>query len=75
MALAFFDKATILGLSNAELIKKQQQFEIKIAQTRTIKCHPDIIKSMEEVYNAITFEIDRRLDDGIMDEDELEDDL
>lgn len=74
MVKTFIDKSVYTQMSNADLIKKQEELEIQLAKLKVVKVSSDIAIDLETIYNYITDEIDRRLDDGTMDEDELEED-
>ena len=63
-------------LSNKDLIKKQEDVEIKLSKARVMSSLPsDIIEDLTKLAMIIDREIDRRLDNGTMDEDELEEDF
>lgn len=74
MTKTFIDKSVYTQMSNADLIKKQEEAEIQLAKLKLVKVSSDTIADLETIYNYITNEIDRRLEDGTMDEDELEED-
>lgn len=64
------------SLTNKELIQKQQDLEIKISKARVMSSLPhgmmeDMMKLAELIDNVIA----KRLEDGTMDEDELEEDF
>lgn len=74
MTKTFIDKSVYTQMSNADLIKKQEEAEIQLAKLKLVKVSSDTVIDLETIYNYITDEIDRRLEDGTMDEDELEED-
>lgn len=74
MTKTFIDKSVYTQMSNADLIKKQEEAEIQLAKLKLVKVSSDTVADLETIYNYITDEIDRRLEDGTMDEDELEED-
>lgn len=74
MTKTFIDKSVYTQMSNVDLIKKQEEAEIQLAKLKLVKVSSDTVADLETIYNYITDEIDRRLEDGTMDEDELEED-
>ena len=61
-------------MPNKDLIKKQEEIEILLAKIKVMKVSNDTKEDVETIYNFITDEIDRRLENGSLDEDELEED-
>lgn len=76
MANILINENIYQDLSNKDLIKKQEDVEIKLSKARVMSSLPsDIIEDLTKLAMIIDREIDRRLDDGTMDEDELEEDF
>ncbi len=64
------------SLSNKELIQKQQELEIKISKARVMSTLPNgVMEDMIKLADLIDNVIAKRLEDGTMDEDELEEDF
>ena len=75
MANILINENIYQDLSNKDLIKKQEDIEIKLSKARVMSSLPaDIVEDLTKLAMIIDREIDRRLDDGTMDEDELEED-
>ena len=62
-------------MDNKELIDKQRDIEIKISKAQVRGFPADIFNDMVTIRSYIDDEINARLDDGRIDEDELEDDF
>jgi hypothetical protein len=76
MANILIDENIYQDLSNKDLIKKQEDVEIKLSKARVMSSLPsDIIEDLSKLAMIIDREIERRLEDGTMDEDELEEDF
>jgi hypothetical protein len=76
MANILIDENIYKDLSNKDLIKKQEDIEIKLSKARVMSSLPaDIVEDLTKLAMIIDREIDRRLDNGTMDEDELEEDF
>lgn len=64
------------SLTNKELIQKQQDLEIKISKARVMSSLPNgMMEDMMKLADLIDNVIAKRLEDGTMDEDELEEDF
>ena len=74
MTKTYIDKSIYLNMPNKDLIKKQEEIEILLAKIKVMKASNDTKEDVETIYNFITDEIDRRLENGSLDEDELEED-
>ena len=74
MTKTYIDKSIYLNMPNKDLIKKQEEVEILLAKMKVMKVSNDTKEDIETIYNFITDEIDRRLENGSLDEDELEED-
>lgn len=74
MTETYIDKSIYLNMPNKDLIKKQEEIEILLAKIKVMKVSNDTKEDVETIYNFITDEIDRRLENGSLDEDELEED-
>ena len=76
MANILINENIYQDLSNKDLIKKQEDVEIKLSKARVMSSLPsDIIEDLSKLAMIIDREIERRLEDGTMDEDELEEDF
>lgn len=76
MANILIDYSVFSSLSNKELIKKQQELEIKISKARVMSNLPNgIMEDMVKMAEIIDNVIAKRLDDGSMNEDELDEDF
>lgn len=75
MPKTYFEPTNYKSLSNKELIKKQEEIEIKISKAESGFIPRDLVESMIEIEKAINNEIDYRLDAGTMQEDELDEDF
>jgi len=75
MPSAVITKDLYQKLSNKELIDKQRDIDIKISKAQVAKFPVDILNDMIKVREYIDEEINLRLDDGRMDEDELDEDF
>lgn len=75
MPKTYFEANSYKSLSNKDLIKKQEEIEIKISKAESGFLPKDIVESMLEIRDAISHEIDSRLDAGTMSEDELDEDF
>lgn len=75
MPSIYMIKEMFQKLDNKELITKQMDINAKIERA-SVKGFPQTIyNDMIQIRNWIEEEIDARLDDGRMDEDELEEDF
>lgn len=74
MASCFIDKTIYQNLSNEDLIKKQEEVLNRISLINSGKFPKDVANDLETVLVYIDEEIDKRLEDGRMDEDELDKD-
>lgn len=75
MPKPFFENDIYKSLSNKDLLKKQEEIQIKISKAETGLLPSDLVDSMLEMQKLIDKEVDERLDDGRMSEDELEEDF
>ena len=75
MANSYMTKDIVTNLDNKTLIEKSQDIEVKISKARVKGFPQNIFEDMLKIQRWIDDEIDARLDDGRMDEDELEDDF
>lgn len=75
MPKTFFENDIYKSLSNKDLLKKQEEIQIKISKAETGLLPSDLVDSMLEMQKLIDKEVDKRLDDGSMQEDELEEDF
>lgn len=76
MANILIDENIYQKLSNKELIQKQEEVEINLSKARVMSMLPSgIIEDLTKLALLVDKEINRRLEDGTMDEDELEEDF
>lgn len=76
MAETYFEPTMYSSLSNKELIEKQKMIDSKLDIVVSMpNVDETIVKSLNTFAELISDEIMRRLEDGTMDEDELEDDF
>ena len=75
MVSSYMEKDVVTKLDNKELISKQQDINAKLARASVRGFPVDLYNDMIKLRDWIEAEIDARLDDGRMDEDELEDDF
>lgn len=76
MANILIDENIYQNLSNKELIQKQEEVEINLSKARVMSMLPSgIIEDLTKLALLVDKEINRRLEDGTMDEDELEEDF
>lgn len=75
MPKTYFEANSYKSLSNKELLKKQEEIEIKLSKAEVGFLPSDIIESMEQMRKTLNEEVDARLDDGRMNEDELDEDF
>ena len=73
MAETYFEPTMYSSLSNKELIEKQKMVDSKLDVVVSMpNVDETIVKSLNTFAELISDEIMRRLEDGTMDEDELE---
>lgn len=75
MPSVYMTKEMFQKLNNKELITKQMDINAKIERASVKEFPQNIYNDMIQIRNWIEEEIDARLDDGRMDEDELEEDF
>lgn len=75
MPSIYMTKDMFQSLSNEELIVKQRDINAKIERANVKGLSPDIFNDMVQIRNWVEEEIDARIDDGRMDEDELDEDF
>lgn len=73
MTMIYFETDKLKDLSNKELIKKQQEISNKCSLAQKKYISSDIIQQLIQLNEAYTAELDRRYNEGLIDEDELED--
>lgn len=73
MTMIYFETDKLKDLSNKELIEKQQEISNKCSLAQKKYISSDIIQQLIQLDEAYTAEIDRRYREGLIDEDELED--
>lgn len=76
MPSVLIDDNMFESLTNKELVEKQEELEIKYSKAMIINSLPyEQLLDMEKVLKIIDNEINKRLANGTMDEDELDDEL
>ena len=73
MPIAYFETDSLYKLSNKELIEKQKEIVSKYSLSQTHKTPKEIILQLYNLVDLYTAELDRRIVEGLIDEDELED--
>lgn len=73
MTMIYFETDKLKDLSNKELIEKQQEISNKCSLAQKKYISSDIIQQLIQLDEAYTAEVDRRYREGLIDEDELED--
>ena len=75
MASAYMTKDIITSLDNKALIEKSNDVDVKISKASVGIVPQEILNDLLTIQKWIDEEIDARLDDGRLDEDELEEDF
>ena len=75
MASAYMTKDIITSLDNKALIEKSNDVDVKISKASVGNVPQEILNDLLTIQKWIDEEIDARLDDGRLDEDELEEDF
>lgn len=75
MTKTLIDKSVYEQMDNKTLIKKQQEIQILISKSFSNSVSKDMIEDLTTIQKYIDAEIDNRLDDGRMDEDELDEEV
>lgn len=75
MTKTLIDKTVYERMDNPTLIKKQQEIQVLISKSFSNTVTADMLENYTEIQKYIDEEIDKRLDDGRMDEDELDEDF
>lgn len=73
MPIAYFETDSLYKLSNKELIEKQKEIVSKYSLSQTHKTPKEIVLQLYNLVDLYTAELDRRIVEGLIDEDELED--
>lgn len=73
MPIAYFETDSLYKLSNKELIEKQKEIVSKYSLSQTHKTPKEIVLQSYNLVDLYTAELDRRIVEGLIDEDELED--
>jgi hypothetical protein len=73
MPTAYFETDSLTKLSNKELIEKQKEIVNKYSLSQTHKTSKEIVLQLYDLVDIYTAELDRRIVEGLIDEDELED--
>ena len=75
MSKTYFEPTSYKSLTNKDLLKKQEEIDIKISKAQSGFIPADLVDTMLEMQKQIDAEVDARLDDGRMSEDELDEDF
>ena len=75
MTKTLIDKTVYEKMDNPTLIKKHQEIQVLISKSFSNTVNADMLENYTEIQKYIDEEIDKRLDDGRMDEDELDEDF
>lgn len=73
MAEIYFENDKLKDLSNAELIKKHKQINEIYFSLQSKSVPSDTKIQVSQLFNLYTAELDRRIAEDLIDEDELED--
>jgi hypothetical protein len=72
MALVYFEPDDLKKLSDVELIRKQQQIVEMVSNASKRSTPTDTRKQLRILEEAYTAELDRRYEEGLLDEDEID---
>ena len=75
MTKTLIDKNVYKDMDNKTLLTRKRELEIKISKLMNSRTPADLMEDLSTIQKYIDEEIDDRLDDGRMDEDELEEDF
>lgn len=75
MPLTYFETDSLKKLSDKELVKNHQILQEKISRAQRTSTPKDIMIQMLMFEEAYTNEIDRRIDEDIIDLDEVEEEI
>lgn len=75
MTKTLIDKTVYEKMDNPTLIKKQQEIQVLISKSFSKSVSPDMVEDLTTIQKYIDEEVDKRLDDGRMNEDELDEDF
>ena len=75
MTKTLIDKNVYKDMDNKTLLTRKRELEIKISKLMNSRTPADLMEDLSTIQKFIDEEIDDRLDDGRMDEDELEEDF
>ena len=73
MPMAYFETDSLKNLSNIELMQKHKQVTEKYSMAQSRGVTYDIVSQLQQLSDIYTAELDRRIAEGLIDEDELED--
>lgn len=73
MPITYFETDSLTKLSNKELIEKQKEIVNKYTLSQSHKTPKEIVLQLYNLSELYTSELDRRIVEGLIDEDELED--
>lgn len=72
MTLVYFEPDDLKKLSDVELIRKQQQIVEMVSNASKRSTPSDTMKQLRILEEAYTAELDRRYEEGLLDEDEID---
>lgn len=72
MAQIYFESDKLKDLSNIELIKRQNELSKKLALVQKKYFSKEMIEQLNQMYDLYTAELDRRYEEDLIDDDEIE---
>lgn len=73
MAKVYFEPQVLNDLSNDDLLKKFKDLGDKLNKAKTYSfVGKDVMEDMQMIYDYYVAEIDRRIEEDLLDEDEIE---
>lgn len=72
MALVYFEPDDLKKLSDVELIRKQQQIVEMVSNASKRSTPSETMQQLRILEEAYTAELDRRYEEGLLDEDEID---
>lgn len=72
MALVYFEADDLKKLSDVELIRKQQQIVEMVSNASKRSTPFETMQQLRILEEAYTAELDRRYEEGLLDEDEID---
>ena len=72
MALAYFEPDDLKKLSDVDLIRKHQQIVEMVTNASKRSTPSETMQQLRILEDAYTAELDRRYEEGLLDEDEID---